>query len=282
MSAIVDAAAASTAKLPLWATIRLSYATYFRHFRDGLRITALWLPLVAALNAVAGWQQAFWLREMLANPQTQVTLAQSADLVILNYVAGLALGCAAISIAVAWHRLLLLNETPRLSGSNFFTGSLWRYVGIGIVISVIGALPLVAALVPLSLLRMLPSIGSAPPAVIAVIVLAYVIGIVLMLRLCLLLPARAAGDLNLTFKNAWRRSRGNLWRIFCGILACGIPPFLLTKLAFLAVISVPLAADAYLAQWAAGSAIGIGCWLLTWPIWVGFLSHAYRRLSSAA
>jgi hypothetical protein len=282
MSAIVDAADASVPKLPLWATIRLSYATYFRHFRDGLRIAALWLPLVAALNAVAGWQQAFWLREMLANPQTQVTLAQSADLVILNYVAGLALGCAAISVAVAWHRLLLLNETPRLSGSNFFTGSLWRYVGIGIVISVIGALPLVAALVPLSLLRMLPSIGKAPPVVMAVIVLAYAIGIALMLRLCLLLPARAAGNSILSFKGAWRHTRGNLWRIFWGILACALPSFLLADIVFAAAISVPLGADAYLAQWAAGSAIGIGCWLLAWPIWVGFLSHAYRHLTNAA
>ncbi len=84
---------------------------------------------------------------------------------------------------------------PRLSGSNFFTGSLWRYVGIGIVIAVIGALPVVAALVPLSLLRLLPSVGRAPPEVLAVIVLAYAIGIALILRLCLLLPARAAGEI---------------------------------------------------------------------------------------
>ncbi len=88
--------------------------------------------------------------------------------------------------------------------------------------------------------------------------------------------------MNLSFKSAWRRTHGNLWRIFWGVVACGAPPFLLTNLVFFAVISVPLGADAYRAQWAAGSAIGVSCWLLTWPIWIGFLSHAYRRLSSAA
>jgi hypothetical protein len=39
------------AKLPLWPTIRLSYTSYFRHFGDVLRISALWLSLMAVLNA---------------------------------------------------------------------------------------------------------------------------------------------------------------------------------------------------------------------------------------
>lgn len=282
MSAIVGATEAPIPKLPLWPTIRLSYATYFQHFRDGLRISALWLPLVAALAAAAGWLQASWLQEMVANPQTQATLAQSMHMVVLGNGVSLAVTCAAISTAVAWHRLLLLNEPPGLSGSNIGTRSLWRYVGIGIVIGLIAALPVAAVLVPLSLLRLLPSAGMAPPAVIAAIVLAYVVGITLMLRLCLLLPARAAGDLNLTFKNAWRHTRGNVWRIFLGIVACALPPFVLLNLVFLAVISIPLGADIHLAQWAAGSAIGMCCWLLTWPIWVVFLSHTYRHLLSAA
>jgi hypothetical protein len=282
MSAIVGAMEAPIPKLPLWPTIRLSYATYFQHFRDGLRISALWLPLVAALAAAAGWLQASWLQEMAANPQTQATLAQSMHMVVLGNGVSLAVTCAAISIAVAWHRLLLLNETPGLSGSNIGTRSLWRYVGIGIVVGLIAALPVAAVLLPLSLLRLLPSAGMAPPAVIAVIILAYVVGITLMLRLCLLLPARAAGDLNLTFKNAWRHTRGNVWRIFWGIVACALPPFVLLDLVFLAVISVPVGADIHLAQWAAGSAVGMCCWLLAWPIWVAFLSHTYRHLLSAA
>jgi hypothetical protein len=133
-------------------------------------------------------------------------------------------------------------------------------------------------LLPMSLLGLLPTAGRTPLPVIAVIGLAYVVGIALMLRLCLLLPARAAGDLNLTFKEAWRRTSGNAWRIFWGILACAVAPFLVTDLAFLAVIVVPLGNGLYLAQWAAASAIAICCWLLAWPIWVGFLSHTYRQL----
>ncbi|SHK07454.1 hypothetical protein SAMN05444159_2346 [Bradyrhizobium lablabi] len=280
MSAIVSPADSHFPKLPLWPTIRLSYATYFQHFGDGLRIAALWLPVIATLDGIVGWLQASWMAELTANPQMQAKLAQSMPVVVLGNVAGLGLTCAAVSIAVAWHRLLLLNEAPGLSGSNIGTRSLWRYVGIGILISLIAALPVAVTLLPMWPLGLLPGVGRAP-ALIAVGVLAYIVGVTLVLRLCLLLPARAAGDFNLTFKEAWRRTRGNVWRIFWGILACAVPPFVLTDLAYVAVILVPLGADINPAQWAAATAIGTCCWLLAWPIWVGFLSHTYRHFLSA-
>jgi hypothetical protein len=281
MTTIMDAAETPVAKLPLWPTIRLSYATYFQHFGDGLRAAALWLPLLAAINAAAGWLQASLLAELTANPLAKMDPTQPMHLLILGNVSNLATACAAISIAVAWHRLLLLNETPGLSGSNFGTRNLWRYVGVGIAISLIAAIPVAGVLLPLSLLGLLPEAGRTPLAEIAVIALAYIVGIALMLRLCLLLPARAAGDLNLTFREAWRRTRGNVWRIFWGILACAVVPFLVTDLAFIAVTLVPLGNGLYVAQWAAASAIAICCWLLAWPIWVVFLSHSYRQLVSA-
>lgn len=282
MSTIVGAADAPIQKLPLWSTIRLSYATYFQHFGDALRISALWLPLIAILAAMAGWLQASLVVEMMAKPQLKVDVSQPVHMLLLGYAEHLLLACAAISSAVAWHRLLLLNETPGLSGGNFATRSLWRYVGIGIVISLIAALPVVGVLLPMSMLGLLPAAGQAPPASITVVVVAYMVGIALMVRLCLLLPARAAGDVNLTFNDAWRRTSGNVWRIFWGIAACALPSFLLTDLIFFGAILVPLGGDLYLAQWAAATAISLCCWLLTWPIWVGFLSHAYRHLVSAA
>jgi hypothetical protein len=282
MSTIVGAADSPIQKLPLWSTIRLSYATYFQHFGDALRISALWLPLIAVLAAMAGWLQASLLVEMMAKPQLEMDVSQPVHMLILGYGEHLVLACAAISSAVAWHRLLLINEAPSLSGSNFGTRSLWRYVGIGIVIVLIAALPVAGVLLPMSLLGLLPAAGRPPPGSIAVVVVAYVVGIALMLRFCLLLPARAAGDLNLTFKDSWRHTRGNAWRIFWGIAACAVPSFLLTDLIFFGAILVPLGGDLYLAQWAAATAIALCCWLLTWPIWVGFLSHTYRHLVSAA
>jgi hypothetical protein len=192
------------------------------------------------------------------------------------------LGFAAISSAVAWHRLLLLNEAPGLSGGNIGTRSLWRYVGDGIVIFPISALPVAAVLLPMALLGLLPAAGRPPPIEIAVIAFAYIVSMALMLRLSPLLPARAAGDVSLTFKDAWRHTRGNVWRMFWGIAACALPPFLLTNAVFVGLISAPIGDGLYLAQWAMASALSLCCWLLGWPIWVSFLSHAYRHFGSAA
>lgn len=281
MSIIVEAADAPVAKLPLWPTVRLAYATYFAHFGEGLKIAALWLPLVAGVAAIGGWLQAALIAQLLANPQTAIDVAQPAHLLMLGYARNLLLAFAAVSGAVAWHRLLLLNEAPRFGG-NIGTRSLWRYVGAGLLICLIAALPPVIVLVPMALLGLLPSAGKAPPAEFAIIALAYLAGIVLMMRLSLLLPARATGNATLSLKDAWQRSRGNTWRLLGGIVLCTVPPFLLIDLFFVGLTAVPFGAGAYLAQWAAASAIALCCWLLTWPIWVGFLSHAYRHLSGPA
>ena len=88
--------------------------------------------------------------------------------------------------------------------------------------------------------------------------------------------------MNLTFNEAWPRSRGNAWRIFWGILACAVAPFLVTDLVFMALILLPLGSGLYLMQWAVASALATCCWLLAWPIWVVFLSHSYRQLVRAA
>ena len=282
MSAVVDAPDASVAKLPLWQTIRFAYATYVQHFGHGLRIAALWLPLVAILAAIGGFMQAVLLAELTATARPQVVALQPIHLLMLGYALNLLLTVAAVSSAVAWHRLLLLQEKPSASsGLNIGMRYFWRYVGTGVLIALIAAIPPVVVLVPMALLDLLPAAGSAPPVEIAVIALAYLVSIVLILRLSLLLPARATGNSTLSLKDAWQRTRGNVWRLLLGIVACTLPPFLLVKIIFIALTIVPVGSGLYLMQWAAASAIALCCWLLLWPIWVGFLSHAYRQLAPA-
>src|ERR1700722_13586441 len=102
MTTIMDAADTPVAKLPLWPTIRLSYATYFRHFRDGLWAAAPWLPLLAAFSGVAGWLQASLVAELTENPQIKMDLAQPVHMLVLGNITHLVMICAAISVAVAW------------------------------------------------------------------------------------------------------------------------------------------------------------------------------------
>ncbi len=269
-------------KLPLWPTIRLSYASYFRHFGDALRISAFWLLMMAMLDAAIGWMQATWMTHVMANPSPQPNLSEPMEMAVMADIGSVALAFAAVSIAVAWHRRLLLDEKPGRSGGNIVSGALWRYIAVAIVVCVIAALPVLAVVSVIWLFGLTPApddaIAPQTPALLAAIMAAYIAGIVILLRLCLLLPANATGNITLTVKDAWRGSRGNFWRLLWGSVACALPPLLLVGIVFAGAILLPMADLLYRAQWAVASAIATCVWLLGWPIWIGFLSHAYRHL----
>jgi hypothetical protein len=282
MTAIVGAERVSHPKLPLWRTIRLSYSSYFQHFGDVLRISVFWLATTAMLDAAMGWMQASWIAHVLANPQGRPDLTQPVEMTVLDNIGSAIVVLASVSIAVAWHRLLLLEERPGRSGGNLVTSALWLYVGAAIIICLLQAVPFLALLLAIWVFGWTPAAGDAiepqTPFLIAAAIAAGAGGTAILLRLCLLLPACAIGDLTLTIKGACRRSRGNSWRLFWGIAACIMPSAVLVGLVFLTVMLIPVAPDLYQAQWAASGAIGICCWLITWPIWIGFLSHAFRYL----
>jgi hypothetical protein len=192
---------------------------------------------------------------------------------------------AGVSIAVAWHRRLLLGELPGPSGSNVVTRSLWRYVGVGIVICLIVGLPTLAILVAMFRWWVPPATGGIAgqpsPATVPVILLLYLAATAVMLRLSLLLPARAVADLNLTLKETWNRSRGNTWRIFWGLAACMLPPILVAEMALLVLFGFPNpmapAGGTMAGQWVVSSMMFVSYSLLILPISIGFLSHAYRH-----
>jgi hypothetical protein len=109
--------------------------------------------------------------------------------------------------------------------------------------------------------------------------------VVIGLRLGLVLPARAIGDLGLTFREAWDRTRGNTWRLFWGTVACMLPPMILLEVVSLIVFSAighhvrpgqPLDSSIALST-AIMSATFFVAYLLIVPIGIGFLSHSYRH-----
>ena len=120
---------------------------------------------------------------------------------------------------------------------------------------------------------------------------AYVAAIAIALRLSMLLPARAAGDIELSFARSWRRARGNCWRIFWGVLICTGAPLIVAEMVLLPmgtpnpatlVAAGPDAVPAFFASrdfavhMTAISALLTAFYLLTLPIGIGFLSLAYR------
>jgi hypothetical protein len=277
-------------KLPLGRVIGLSYSTYFHHFIDALRTSWVWLVVVGPLTGFAAWRQFSWFAAVLARmprgmpPTTLTQPPEPIETVLLMNLSQALMLLAGVSIAVTWHRMIILGERPGLSASNVTSKNLWRYIGVGLVIILITALPLVLVLAPM--VYFIPKPGGTPPptwffALIPVFMVLYCMAMALMLRLSLLLPARAIGDVDLTFKQTWNRSRGNTWRMFWGIAACTLPPLLLAQIVYVATIGFSISArpggEDFAAQMTANSVVFMVYYLLILPIGIGFLSHAYRH-----
>jgi hypothetical protein len=279
-------------KLPLWDTISLSYSTYFSNFLDALRTSWLWLVVVAALTGVASWQQWSWMATAMANmkPGLPPQIPKSTEMAVLLNLDNILLLLAGVSIAVAWHRLMILDERPGFSGSNLATRNLWRYIVVGLALCLIMFLPVAAVMLPTFYFLLPATAGRAPPPpgffpLMLLVFVVYAVCIAVALRLTLLLPAQAIGDTSLTFKRTWHRTRGNIWRLFWGIVFTTMPPLLIVQIIFLFGIGPPhpgiAGGEDFVTRMTVTSTIFVIYYLLIVPIGIGFLSHAYRHFFQA-
>jgi hypothetical protein len=272
----------SPAKLPLGATISLSYATYFYNFADVLRASWLWLVLIAPLSGIVGWLQASWFAEAVASMKQGVIPSRPLELIVLGNLDSLLLVVAGVSIAVAWHRRIILDERPGLSGSNIIARSFWRYVWVGILVCLMVGIPVLAVFLPTFYLLSHSGGASALALLLfAALFVVYLAAIAVFLRLSLLFPARAAGDVELPFRAAWERTSGNTWRILWGIVVCAMLPLMAAQIVLLVLTGLPrpetFADPSFPARLAVIGAISMVYYLLVLPIGIGFLSHAYRH-----
>jgi hypothetical protein len=276
-------------KLPFWDTVTLSYSSYFRHFPDALRASWLWLLVAAGFTCFASWQQWSWTAAALANlkpDQPPPETPEPAEIAVLLNIGNILLLLAGLSIAVAWHRLMILGERPGFSGSNLASKTVWRYIGMAIALFLINFLPAVVILFPALYFLFPANAGGGLPAsgsfaVIPLVLVLVAVGIAVGIRLSLLLPARAVGDLSMTFRQAWLRTRGNTWRLFWGLVVTTMAPMLLVQIAFVTLIGAPIPGNfteqEFVTQMTATSTVTVIYYLLITPIGIGFLSHAYRH-----
>jgi ABC-type spermidine/putrescine transport system permease subunit II len=173
------------------------------------------------------------------------------------------------SIAVAWHRRLLMNEEWPGSVYLRFDGLVAGYLGLSAVISILFPGPMIA----------IPSgVESVWQGLLLLVVaLATGAGLFLGTRIWLALPARALGNSEIAVRQAWRDSRGNVWRLIAGSFLCSLPMVVLVVLAAMFGPDLAEASQALVyAAWQTLFEIGI-TFLAAMPI-VSFLSLAYRRL----
>jgi hypothetical protein len=136
--------------------------------------------------------------------------------------AALVTGIAVVACTVVWQRHVVLGEP--LAGIAPLNGRVLRYFLWSVVISLICAMPILAGFAAtLGLGLTLPDPAgegtfSMQPAGILVCGAAFVLGVVLILRLILILPAISVDDHAMTFARSWQVTRGHGLRMAGALL----------------------------------------------------------------
>jgi hypothetical protein len=148
------------------------------------------------------------------------------------------------SIAVNWHRYVLLDEVAEGWSRLRIDGLMWRYIGNVFLIVLILAAGIAAAALAMVLVGMLLALimGEASLIVIVPVSIAlYAYAIVAMYRLMVKLPGIALGRTDFGMRDAWRVTTGNSWQIlgllllfFGCLLVLGLVLLLVTYLLGLA------------------------------------------------
>jgi hypothetical protein len=205
--------------------IEFSIAAAFRHFFFGLRLVLSWLILLLPLIALA-WFVAF----RNGSPDWA---AMSGGATAALAALGIGALIATFSIAVNWHRRLLLDESPRRLAWVRLDGVMWRYLfGFLLVLTVLGLYAGAAfGITTLAVPALEPQMGpAAKPVGIAIAVLLGLSALFTFYRLSSWLAGIAVGDGDYGLRTAWRATRKNrfaylgftFWLIFVLAIAGGI------------------------------------------------------------
>jgi hypothetical protein len=277
---------ASYPKLPFWDAVSFAYYTYVTNLKGVLRATWLWLIVTAALTATAARWQSSWMTTVMQKG-VPPRPPPPTELIVLTELNNAVMIFAGVSIAVAWHRFMLLGERPAFCGSNVVSRNLWAYVLLGFLLCVVLFAPMAITL--LSFRYFLPEfanphmnirLGGSSLALFLGPFVLYAVSTAIVLRLCPLLPARAVGATELTLRQTWKRTRGNTWRLFWGIALTTFLPLLAAQFVVLVWVSShhwPIGSDEPLIRILVATPIIAAYGLLILPIGIGFVSLAYSH-----
>lgn len=241
--------------------LRHAFFSVFRNMGAAFGISWPWLIVLGVVFAVLGvvvFQSGFG--------QTPLDPNAGAGSFILAVLIGLFIYLVAFcSIAVNWHRYVLLDDVPYGNTRLRVDGHVWRYLWRAVLA---GLLTLAIVAVPLGIGAAIFQSAFPDPAIWPANVIRYAIeGVAsalvgaLFFRSALALPAAAVGRVEIGIGESWRRTKGNMLPLV--IIAAG---------SWLLQIAVQLImAGASLVLAAAGSAVGLSLLvaigvLLTWYV----------------
>lgn len=278
-------------KLPLWTSVVEAYCLTWMNLRSLGRLSWFWLVVLLPVLALQYW--VLWSFELASRDAVEFALT---SLAMSPYLIEILAGA---SIAVAWHRRLLLGEGTQGVAYFRLDWTVVRYYGWSIILLIVAFLPLYLFM---SLFDSAFPVDGSPgseasaaspvqegseledPDCLLCIALVVALGIgigfpvVAILsyvptRLSLILPAAALGHDQITVRKVWQRTRRTFWRLFLGGIMTAAPILILT-VAFIGIVGTPDTPLQYIRNGSIESMIA----LLLGMVGVSYLSVAYRRL----
>jgi len=208
-------------QLPAGSCIRHAITSVRNNIAYAFRISWPWYAVLALVSIVAVGLIGYF---SIGNPNPGLIIVVAFAFAFISLV-------SFASIAVNWHRYILLDEVPL--GSEIFRldDKTWRYLGnLVLIFLILFGIGLVV-MVPVAALTSLSSATAFVGIIIALIALPY--AAIASLRMCIKLPAIAVGRRDFLLKDAWAATQGNnlpLFLIFLFQIALVIAAFLVLAL----------------------------------------------------
>jgi hypothetical protein len=185
--------------LPIWDAIKTAFRHFFGHLTLFEAAAWPWLAILALWKAVAVG---------LGLPEQQPVTVQIVELA-WQWITD-------IAVAVAWHRAILLDEPapgrPRFGRAEFRFLAVGLTLTLGMIVPFLPAAYATGAGAPQAAIAGWAMLGAIIASIVAV----------LAARCYLALPGAAIGS-GVGLVASWRRTRGNGWRLFWGVVGSALP-----------------------------------------------------------
>jgi hypothetical protein len=191
-------------KLPVFDTVGKAISYSLKNVALMMRVSWLWAVIVIGATGV--------LVVAVAGSNGGASMWLGVGLVTIVYIIAL------YSVAVAWHRGLLLGETHGWFHLSFGSREL-SYLGYALAVALISGSGILLGVVASFVGAALGVSQGAGAGVVAILALVGVLAMIMMIsRLQLVLPGSAVGDRRMSLGKSFSLTTGNTWRITGGFL----------------------------------------------------------------
>ncbi len=195
-------------QLPVTGALGHAFKSTFNNAAFAVHISWPWMAILLPFNVGANL---YLILNGLADPEKADprTLVVMLPLLVGSFV-------AYASIAVNWHRYVLLDEVPQGWDRLRLDGLMWRYIGNGLLIGLMLAAGAIAAGVVVTFASYI--LGAMVGEVLALVIVPALIAVyayvlVAAYRLSVKLPAVALGRTDFGLGNAWAATEDNFWQL---------------------------------------------------------------------